>query len=85
MPSEEKNQEDMLAELEVESEMGAMLTEAMNTLNDREKLVLEKRYLSDDPMQLKDLGEELGVTKQRVAQIEKRALEKMRGALQVAA
>ena len=36
-------------------------------------------------MQLKDLGEQMGVTKQRVAQLERRALGKLRAAVANAA
>ncbi len=78
LPSPDRSQEELLGELEAESDMGARLTEAMNALSERERDVLESRYLSDEPVQLKELGERLGISKQRVAQIEKRALEKLR-------
>jgi RNA polymerase sigma-32 factor len=57
---------------------------ALAELDDRERAIVEARYLSEDPLQLKELGEQLGVSKQRVAQIEKRALLKMKGFFEAA-
>ncbi|MBN2715989.1 MAG: RNA polymerase factor sigma-32 [Deltaproteobacteria bacterium] len=78
MPSDTRNVEDMIAQLEVESEVGATLTMALEQLDERERNIIEARYLTETPVQLKELGEKMGVSKQRIAQIEKRALQKLR-------
>jgi len=78
MPSQSDNAEDMIAQLEVESELGATLNMALEQLDERERTIVEARYLTEEPVQLRELGERLGVSKQRVAQIEKRALQKLR-------
>jgi len=62
-----------------------MIESALGDLNERERDIVRKRYLTDDPVQLKDIGAQMGITKQRVAQIEHRALEKLKEALQDAA
>ncbi len=54
-----------------------MLVEAMTVLNDREKDILAKRRLSDDPVTLEDLSEQYGVSRERIRQIEVRAFEKI--------
>ena len=54
-----------------------MLIEAMSVLNDREKDVLAKRRLSDDPVTLEELSEQYGVSRERIRQIEVRAFEKL--------
>lgn len=54
---------------------------ALATLNDRERLVMKSRVMADDPQSLQSLGERLGLTRERVRQIEKGALEKLRKCL----
>jgi RNA polymerase primary sigma factor len=56
------------------------LGRALGTLDDREQTVLVLRYGLDDkaPRTLSDVGEHLGITRERVRQIETRALGKLR-------
>jgi len=54
-----------------------LLTDAMKTLNDRERRILTERRLKDDPKTLEDLSQEFGVSRERVRQIEVRAFEKL--------
>ena len=44
----------------------------------REARIIRARLLQDDTLTLEALGEELGVSKERVRQLEKRALGKLR-------
>jgi RNA polymerase sigma-32 factor len=57
------------------------LREAMATLSERELHILNARQLQDDAKTLETLGGELGISKERVRQIESRALEKLRRTL----
>lgn len=59
----------------------AWLRDAMDVLNEREMRIIAKRRLSEDGATLESLGTELGISKERVRQIENRALEKLRSAL----
>ena len=54
--------------------------ELLGTLNDRERQVIQLRYgLGDSRTHtLEEIGERLGVTRERVRQIEARAMEKLR-------
>ena len=58
------------------------LTDAMEALTDREKLIIRERKLVETPKTLEALGERLGLSKERVRQLEAQALRKMRGALE---
>jgi RNA polymerase sigma-32 factor len=57
------------------------LAAALRSLNARELRILEARRLSDEQATLEALGERLGISKERVRQIESRALEKLKSAL----
>jgi RNA polymerase sigma-32 factor len=55
----------------------ALMKQAMQALNERERDVLVKRRLSEDPMTLEELSESYGVSRERIRQIEVRAFEKL--------
>ncbi len=57
------------------------LHSALDTLNPRELRIISERRLQDNGATLEALGERLGISKERVRQIENRALEKLRSAL----
>lgn len=52
--------------------------EAVARLDDRERLIVRERMMAEDPTTLQDLGERLGVSKERVRQLETRARVKLR-------
>lgn len=54
------------------------LAQAMAALNERETLIVKERKLRDAPRTLESLGEELGLSKERVRQLEAAAFKKMR-------
>ncbi len=54
------------------------LAEAVSELSERERTIINERRLRDDSVTLEALGRELGISKERVRQIEHRALEKLR-------
>jgi RNA polymerase sigma-32 factor len=57
------------------------LNSALNVLSERELKIIRERRLQDDGATLEALGTKLGISKERVRQIETRALEKLRTAL----
>lgn len=59
----------------------AMLSEALDSLNDREKHILTERRLIDEPKTLEELSQTYSVSRERVRQIEVRAFEKLQKAM----
>ncbi|WP_422004495.1 RNA polymerase factor sigma-32 [Pyruvatibacter mobilis] len=57
------------------------LARALETLNERELFIIKRRRLSEDGQTLEALGEQLGISKERVRQVEHQALNKLRAAL----
>jgi RNA polymerase sigma-32 factor len=58
-----------------------LVRDAMADLSERERLIIRERKLEDESVTLEALGERLGISKERVRQIEGNALEKLRRAL----
>lgn len=79
--AETPNSEEITADDEMRTLRTKMLTEAMQSLNPREQLILTRRRLTETPATLDDLSVELKISKERVRQIENRALEKLSLAL----
>ena len=57
------------------------LRAALGILSERELKILSERRLNDDGATLESLGDRFGISKERVRQIENRALEKLRKVL----
>lgn len=57
------------------------LAQALAELTDREQVIIKERRLRDDGRTLEELGRKLGISKERVRQIEHRALEKLKSSL----
>ncbi len=57
------------------------LTTALDVLNERELRIVRERRLAEDGATLEALGTQLGISKERVRQLESRALEKLKVAL----
>lgn len=58
------------------------LLNALSSLNERERFIVRERKLRDAPRTLESLGEELGLSKERVRQLEAAAFAKMRKSLE---
>ena len=58
------------------------LVTAMSGLNERERFIVRERKLRDEVRTLESLGNELGLSKERVRQLEAAAFQKMRKSLE---
>lgn len=57
------------------------LNSALETLDERELRIINRRRLSEEGATLEELGGELGISKERVRQLENRALQKLQSVL----
>jgi RNA polymerase sigma-32 factor len=59
------------------------MAEAMITLDDRSRHILESRWLTEDKQTLHELADEYGVSAERIRQVEVNAIKKLRTAMAV--
>jgi RNA polymerase sigma-32 factor len=80
-----QDQESSLIERDQMDKRRALMSTALAELSDRERHILTERKLSDHPPPLSELSKVYGISRERVRQIETRALEKLRGLMRGAA
>ena len=74
---ETSSQETVLAERDEFDKRKGLLARALRALNGRERDILTRRRLAEEPVTLEDLSREYGISRERVRQIEVRAFEKL--------
>jgi RNA polymerase sigma-32 factor len=75
---ESPDPEDRAVEADQMTKRRALLGEAMAGLSTREQHILRERKLSEKPQTLRELSEQYGISRERVRQIEARAIERLR-------
>lgn len=83
LEDESANQEHLLIEREEEQDMARSTRKALKKLDPRERFIVSKRFMDDDPWTLQRLGDHFGTSRERVRQLEKRALTKLKRELSV--
>ena len=79
LPGSSERQDVTIERERRDSGIRTRLADALSVLDERERLIVEKRILSDDSVSLASLGRELGVSRERARQLEVRAKKKLRG------
>ncbi len=77
LTDESQNQEERLAKVQEDNEQVKLLKDSLSQLNEREQYIIKYRRLVDSPLTLEAIGEVFGISRERVRQIEKRAMEKL--------
>jgi len=81
LPDESATPEELVEEAHDSERRKQWIAKALLALNERETLIIMERRLTDDTVTLEVLGKRLGISKERVRQIEHQALGKLRKAL----
>ena len=81
LPSSDVRADDTLAEAQLGDQFSEKIHEFGRALEGKEAKIFEDRLVAEDPPTLQALGDELGVSRERVRQIEKRLLQKLKAYL----
>lgn len=76
--SNQPSPEDLVARAEVEADARGAVDRALAALDPREHEIVRRRYLDGESQTLRAIGEEMGLSRERVRQLELRAKDKMR-------
>ncbi len=77
LPESKANQEIIIATNQEKNLRKKLLYQALNQLNEREVYIINARRLRENPLTLEDLSAHFNISKERVRQIEERAVEKL--------
>ncbi|APG28614.1 RNA polymerase subunit sigma-70 [Syntrophotalea acetylenivorans] len=81
LADERENQETLLLEQEETQVLSNQVEDALAVLKERERHIIQQRILCDTPQTLQELADHYSVSRERIRQIEKAALEKLKGKL----
>ena len=78
LAASEQSAENQVAKKEMETILRSKVSEFRTKLNDRERLIFDNRIFSDTPVTLQEIGDSYGISRERVRQIEKNVIKKMK-------
>ena len=78
LESNQKSQEEISIDNQQSSSLKKGLEKALSKLNEREKYIIENRLLTENQKTLEDIGKQFKISRERVRQIEKSAIIKIR-------
>lgn len=81
LSDERPNPEDIVLGMKDAQTRSAWLKSALGELSDREQTIIKERHLGYETVTLEELGKELGVSKERVRQLEQRAMGKLKSSM----
>jgi len=78
LPDRSINQEEVIENEQTSRETRKGLQRGLAKLPQKQRYIIERRYISNPPSKLREIGDDLGISKERVRQIESEALKKLR-------
>ena len=78
MSTDAESTEDRVAKKEIETLLHNKIVEFKKTMTKRELEIFEQRIFSDSPVTLQEIGDQYGISRERVRQVEKNIIKKLR-------
>jgi len=78
LSTEVESTEDRVAKKEIEALLHSKIAEFKKTMTERELEIFDKRIFSDTPVTLQEIGDRYGISRERVRQVEKNIIKKLR-------
>jgi RNA polymerase sigma-32 factor len=81
LPDDRLSQEELLSDHQEAAVLQKQVARAMETLNDKERYIIEHRVAAEEPETLQEIAERFAISRERVRQIEEGARKKLRNLL----
>jgi RNA polymerase sigma-32 factor len=78
LSTEAESAEEKVAKKEMETLLHQKIAEFRKQMTERELVIFEERIFSDSPVTLQEIGDRYGISRERVRQVEKNVIKKMR-------
>jgi RNA polymerase sigma-32 factor len=71
-------QDEVAAKKETDLRLKEKVQEALRTLNEKERYIVEQRLMADEPLTLREIGEKFRISRERARQIEANVIKKVK-------
>jgi RNA polymerase sigma-32 factor len=78
LSTDSESAEDRVAKKEMESLLHEKIAQFRKQMTERELVIFDQRIFSDTPVTLQEIGDQYGISRERVRQVEKNVVKKMR-------
>lgn len=78
LPSPEASAEEGFGNAELREVFLEKVSDFLEGIDERDRLIVDERILAEEPKTLQELGDELGLTRERVRQLEARTVDRLR-------
>jgi RNA polymerase sigma-32 factor len=78
LPSGQQTAEERVADAEFREQVGRKIHEFGDTLKDKESVIFQSRLLAEKPLTLQEIGDQYGISRERVRQIEERLKKRLK-------
>ncbi|MDH3973476.1 MAG: RNA polymerase factor sigma-32 [Deltaproteobacteria bacterium] len=81
LPCNKANQEEIVADAQEKAVIKKDVADVVSSMKERDRFIIEKRLMADEPMTLQEVGDHLGVSRERARQLEARIKKNLKESL----